>query len=141
MTYYLSDKHTTGDAGLSVEAETVEMLFEDSAYGLMDIIAEPEKIEDRQEEMIELEADDLEQLYFAWLSELIYIKDADDFLVKRCRVEIVKRGKYNLKAQLGGEKIDRKRHILKIDVKAVTFYNFRIEEKDNRWQSEVVFDL
>jgi SHS2 domain-containing protein len=37
--------------------------------------------------------------------------------------------------------MDRTRHKLKLDIKGVTFYNFKIEKIDGRWYGEVVFDL
>lgn len=141
MPYELSDKHTTGDAGISASGTTLDELFEHSAYGLMEIMVDPAGLSNEHEMRISLEDDDIEQLYFNWLSDLIYYKDANDFLIKKCDVKITLNKKYKLEAILYGDKIDPARHVLKIDVKGVTFYRFKVEKIGNLWKSEVVFDL
>jgi len=115
--------------------------FSDAAAGLMKIMVEPDGLEENQGLSFEIEEDSLEDLFYSWLSELIYYKDAKNFLLKRCKLEITDNEKFRLKAVLFGDNIDSKRQILKIDVKAVTYYRFRIEKIDDIWHGEVVFDL
>jgi SHS2 domain-containing protein len=141
MPYELSDKHTTGDAGITASGKTLGELFEHSAYGLMEIMVDPAGLNDSNELRISLEDDDIEQLYYSWLSDLIYYKDTDGFLAKKCDVKIFQNNKYKLEAVLYGDKINPARHLLKIDVKGVTLYRFKIEKTGNLWKSEVVFDL
>ena len=141
MPYELSDKYTNADIGLIVTGESLEELFGDAVIGLMDIIVELSGLEEREEIAFELEDDDLESLFYRWLSEIIYYKDADDFLVKRCDLIIVRTDKIRLKARLFGDKIDRLRHVFKVDVKAVTYYEFKIRKTNDHWLGEVVFDL
>jgi SHS2 domain-containing protein len=40
-----------------------------------------------------------------------------------------------------GEPIDLERHQPRADVKAITYYMFKVEEKDGRWQARVVVDI
>jgi SHS2 domain-containing protein len=141
MPYKITDTHTCADVGLIVSGETLEQLFADSAAGLMAIMVEPDGVRENKNSTLELEADDLEELFYSWLSELIYIKDADDFLLKECKLKITKNNQYKLKAELTGDSIDPKRQTLKTDVKGVTYYRFRIEKIENEWHGEVVFDL
>lgn len=142
MGYSITDKSSCSDIGLTVEGDTVEELFCQSAYGIADITAEPGAIREDIELKIELEEKTVEDLYYSWLSELIYYKDADFFLPKRCEIEIELTGETcRLGARLKGDRMDRTRHELKLDIKGVTFYNFRIEKIDGRWSGEVVFDL
>jgi SHS2 domain-containing protein len=141
MPYKISDAYTSADVGLIASGETLEQLFADSAAGLMEIMVEPEGLRESRNLALEIEGNSLDELYYSWLSELIYIKDANDFLMKNCRLEIRKNAKYRLTAKLAGDSIDPKRQVLKVDVKGVTYYHFRIEEKENIWQGEVVFDL
>ena len=114
MPYELSDKHTTGDAGITASGTTLDELFEHSAYGLMEIMVDPSGLNDSNELRISLADDDIEQLYYKWLSDLIYYKDTDDFLIKKCDVKISRNNEYKLEAVLYGDKIDSGRHILKI---------------------------
>lgn len=141
MPYKITDAHTCADVGLIVSGNDLTQLFSDAADGLMKIMVEPDGLEERRNLIFEIEEDNLEDLFYCWLSELIYYKDAKDFLLKGCQLEITGNEKFKLKAVLSGDNIDPKRHILKIDVKAVTYYRFRIEKIDDIWHGEVVFDL
>jgi len=40
-----------------------------------------------------------------------------------------------------GEEIDRGRHRLVVDVKAVTLFNLRVERDDKGWKATVVLDI
>lgn len=109
--------------------------------GLTEIMVDLDGLEERKEISFELEDENLEGLFFNWLSEIIYYKDAECFLIKQCNVEISGDRNNRLKATLSGDIIDPERHALKADVKALTYYKYRIEKIGDNWQGEVVFDL
>jgi len=140
MPYKHSDRNTTGDIGMTTTGKNLKELFSDSARGLIEIMADSYKLLENSRLEVELRSDSLSELYYDWLSEIIYLKDAKQFLVKRIEfIQLDKSG--TLKATLCGDTIDPGRHTLKIDVKAVTYYRFNIEKRDNDWFGEVVFDL
>ncbi len=141
MPYELTDRSTTADAGLTATGSSLEELFADSAIGLMQIMTEVDELEEKDSLSFEIEEDTTEELYYRWLSDIIYYKDAEDLLVKKCRIEIIENDKLRLKATISGEKINPEKHTLKVDVKAVTYYRFNIEKENDNWHSEVVFDL
>ena len=41
----------------------------------------------------------------------------------------------------GGEPLDLERHRQIVDVKAVTFHGFRLEQRDGQWRAHVVLDI
>lgn len=140
MPYKFSDKYTAGDCGMTATGKNLAELFADSGFGLIEIMTDPDKLEENVQINVELKSDNLADLYYDWLSELIYLKDARLFFMKRVEfIRLKKDGK--LKAKLYGDTIDPNRHILKIDVKAVTYYKFKVEETQDGWFGEVVFDL
>lgn len=141
MSYRLTDYNTTADIGLVAENKTLTQLFADTATGLMEIMVNLESIRENRQLSINIRADSLEDLLHLWLSDLIYYKDADNFLVKKCRITLSETDEYTLSAKLTGDTIDPERHTLKTDVKGVTFYRFKIGRKDNLWFAEMVFDL
>jgi SHS2 domain-containing protein len=47
----------------------------------------------------------------------------------------------DLEATIGGEPIDRDRHILDHEVKAVTHHGARLEREGDRWVAEVILDI
>ena len=63
------------------------------------------------------------------------------FLFKKSEVNIDEKGKkYSLKAQLSGEPINRKKHELRNDIKAITLHMFKIEKTKTGFKDLVVVD-
>jgi len=141
MPYKFSDQNTTADVGIIVTGESIEELFADAAIGMTEIVVELDNLKKRREITVEIETDNAEQLFFDWLSEIIYLKDAESFLLKECLLEIVYGERIKLKAELSGDIIDPDRHMLKVDVKGVTLYRLKVEKINDHWQGEAVFDL
>ena len=80
----------------------------------------------------------MESLLVAWLNELIYLFDVDNFLLKR--FDISRLTETELKARAYGEKVDTSRHNLKLGIKAATYHMLKVENgKTNMVQ--VIFDI
>ncbi len=141
MPFELTDLHTSADIGLIATGKNLIELFNDAAIGLTSIMVDIDGLTENRERPVSLRGENLEDLFFQWLSEIIFIKDAECFLMKRSEIDFEEEGCAALRGILFGDSIDPKRHILKTDVKAVTFYKFRIEKAGEIWKAEVVFDL
>jgi SHS2 domain-containing protein len=73
---------------------------------------------------------------------LIYYKDAEQLLLRIHSLRIEERdGSYRLLAETRGEKIDRERHPLNVDVKAVTLHRFVVEKTPKGWRAAVILDI
>ncbi|MCX6825852.1 MAG: archease, partial [candidate division Zixibacteria bacterium] len=141
MPFELTDKQTSADIGLVVTGHNLNELFSDAAIGLTTIMADINNLNESRQFSLKLEGENIEELFFKWLSEIIYYKDAEKFLFKRCELEFTDEYGIVLTAQVYGDTIDPQRHTLKIDIKGVTYYKFRVENSGKLWRSEVVFDL
>lgn len=132
-------------ADVAVEAcgETLEELFASCAEALLaTMIDDPVEVARCREVPIRLEDDDLEMLLFSFLEELVYLKDARQLLLHAERVRIVrKENGFSLEALFRGEVIDRGRHRLVVDVKAVTLFCLSVVQEDNLWKATVVLDV
>ena len=79
-----------------------------------------------------------------FLQELIFYKDAKLLLFSGYDIKIEekpKTGKLVLRATLSGEKIDMKKHELLVDVKAVSWHMFKVEQVKNNWKCFVILDV
>lgn len=141
MPYEHTDSNTCSDIGLIVTANDLPRLFCDAAVGLIAVTAEPNELMEKDSADIRLAAESLEDLFFAWLSEIIYLKDARSLLSCRCEIEISERPTWEVTGKVYGDIIDRARHTLKVDVKAVTYYRLRVEKTNDHWEAEAVLDL
>lgn len=96
----------------------------------------------RESRSIELASDALDMLLFDLLQELIYYKDAEQLLLRLHSLRIEEReGSYRLFAEARGERIERERHPLNVDVKAVTLHRFAVERTPKGWRAAVILDI
>jgi SHS2 domain-containing protein len=127
------------DLGIEATGSTVGEAFEQAALGLMAVIAEPETIEAVDERIVELDAQDTESLLVRWLSDILYLYDGEDYLVKEAKIDSI--SATDLRAHVLGEKYQPKKHMLKLDVKAVTYHQLSIDTKDGRTTVRVFLDI
>jgi len=65
----------------------------------------------------------------------------DPLLFKTFKVTLGPGKEPSLTCVMRGEEIDRDRHALRNDVKAVTMHMFGVKKKAGRWQATVVLDI
>jgi len=128
------------DAAFEAEAETLEELFEICARATFEVMADINTIERKQREDVELVAENLEELLFDWLAELIYLKDVNSMLFGKFETKIHKKDGYRLNASVWGEPTDQKKHRVRVDVKAVTYHLLEVKKTDGRWTAKVILD-
>jgi protein archease len=127
-------------ADIAFEADSASLrgIFESSARALTDIMVDRKTLRAKVTRTVEVEAEDADRLLYDFLTELIVMKDVDSLLFKEFRVKV--KGN-SLSASLEGEKIDRVRHRLRNDVKAVTMHMFGVRHEGRRWKATVVLDI
>jgi SHS2 domain-containing protein len=128
------------DAAFQAEAETIEELFEICAKATFEVMADTKTITPELKEEVELTAENLEELLFDWLAELIYLKDSKSELFGKFEANIQKKNGYTLKASVWGEPADQKKHRVRVDVKAVTYHLLEVKRTDNKWTAKVILD-
>ncbi len=128
------------DIAYEAEATSVNGLFAACALALSDVMVDPKTLRPRVTKTIALTSEDLDRLLYDFLTELIIIKDVDSLLFRDVKVDVDPDGK-TLAATLRGEPIDRKRHNLRNDVKAVTMHMFGVSHERNDWKATVVLDI
>ena len=132
----------TADVGLRVRSVDLDDLFRTAAGGLFDlVVANRPDVATLESEPVELEAEGVADLLFAWLSELLFRSETRHRLYGRFEVAVLEGGR-SLRAEIGGEAINRDRHVLDHEVKAITRHAFRVEpEPGGGWLAEVILDI
>jgi SHS2 domain-containing protein len=129
----------TADLGLRVRAADLNTLFAEAATALFSVIVEdPGTVVARQSLQVRLDGDDREYLLFDWLRTLLYSFDAEHLLFCKFDVQVEAGG---LTATAWGEPLDRARHELGHEVKAITYHGLRVERTADGWLAEVVVDI
>lgn len=129
----------TADIGIDVFGDTLQDLFSNAGFALFDIITDLSTVECRVKHNLNIIGVDKEQLLVNWLSELLFLHDVNNLLFKNFCVNQL--SDYQLNADVSGEVFDEKRHIIKTEVKAVTYHNLSIIQKDQQWKTRIIFDL
>ncbi len=141
--YKYLEEVAIADVAFEAQGKNIEELFESSGFALTNaMIKDLSKIEQKVERSFEVEADDVEMLLFNFLQELIFYKDAERLLFNKFDLDIVqKEDGWLLSAKAYGEEIDREKHELLADVKAVALHNFKVEETVKGWRANVIVDV
>ena len=131
----------TADIGFEAHGKNLNELFRSCASAVFDLTADIKKIEGKKEKKFRLTADNVEHLLYDFLSEILYIRDVNSFIFKDCKIKIKEGKNYVLNAILIGEPIDRKRHELRREVKAVTMHEFTVKKSSGKWKARIILDI
>jgi len=129
----------TGDIGIIVYGRDLNELFLNAGKAFFSLLTDLRRIRIKLERNIVLQGDNLEELMVAWLGELLYLFDAKGLLFSRFHLE--KMNRCSLKATAGGEFFQPERHLLKREIKAVTYHQVKVENRDGKWEGRIIFDL
>jgi SHS2 domain-containing protein len=132
----------TADVGLRITGADLDDLFRTAAEGVFDyIVVNRDAVRVATRESIDLRADQPAALLVAWLNELIFLCETRHTLYTEFDVRVTDDG-LGLHAEIGGEPVDRDRHVLDHEVKAVTHHArdlYRVGE--GGWAAEVILDI
>lgn len=142
MPYHYLDI-TIADTAFEASGKTLEELLVSAAMATTNVMVRNlESVKAKVERNVLLEAENIEQLLYKFLQEIIYYKDAQLLLFGRYDVSIKQvNGNYRLKAKFYGEELDMKKHDLVVDVKAVTMHKFEVKKTPSGWKATVVVDI
>ena len=129
----------TADIGIRVFGRTVEEVFANAAYALFDQMTDLRKVGDGAVQEIFVEGADREDLLIRWLGELLFLCQGRGYLFKE--FSILHLNSNSLRAVARGEIFDSSRHHFKTEIKAVTYHQVEVKQKDKGWEGKVVFDV
>lgn len=132
----------TADIGIVAYGKTKREVFINAAKGMFEIIAgENRDLKENFYDKIKLEAKSLEDLLIAWLNELLYISEVKLVILNKFKIKELSDGQ--IKAEVGGTKINHLSVRVKREVKAVTYHRLEIkkDEESGLWRAQVIFDI
>ena len=128
MSYKFLD-HAT-DAFVEVTAKDLHEAFLVTANAVINITLDQDKVEEREKIEFSASGKDLRYLLFSWLEEITFVLITEGFAIKRIEFEIQKKDGYAILAKAYGEPLDLKKHDFKVEIKAPTFYEMKIEQNN-----------
>jgi SHS2 domain-containing protein len=132
----------TSDLTFEAEGRTLAELFAACAEALLAATVErPDAVRARETRSLTLADERLDWLLRRFLSELIFLRDAEGLLLRARRIEASDGGSPTLSAELAGEPLDLARHGSGTDVKAVTAHNLRVTSDAAGFSARVTLDV
>jgi len=132
----------TADVGFLVDANTFPELLKGAAIATFDTMTNLKKISPKLTKKIKLKNKDQDKLLFEYIEELIFLKDSDYMLFSKFNIKVTKeKENYVLISEVKGEKINPKKHDLKVDVKAITFHQFSVKKSKDKWKAKIILDI
>jgi SHS2 domain-containing protein len=130
----------TGDMALLARAPTLRSLYDALTRGLFEVILDTRTVEAREKETVSIQdAVDAEDLLVRYLSELLFLHDARDWLFRGA--EVVHLSEKRLAARALGERFDPERHTIDRQIKAVTYHHLLLSQDGDGWTARCVLDL
>ena len=129
----------TADIAIRAYGKDLKELFSNAAYGMFDIIADLQGLRKSVKIDVNLEAPSPEELLILWLDELLY-----NFYTKGIiffEFDIIDLGDTRILAHAHGRHVGENRNRLKTEIKAATYHDLKIEETQDGYSVEIVFDV
>ncbi len=129
----------TADAGFEAFGETLEETFSNAGLALVDLFVDIKSVEPHEEVLIGASGRDFCALLVNFLSEILFLEDAEGWLF--CGFEVQFDDGPALRAKARGEKFDRSRRQAKTLVKAITYHQLLLEKVSGGWRAQVYVDI
>jgi len=125
----------TADVGIEVESLNLEKAFEEAALAMISLSIDINKVDKKIKKNFNLSAENYDSLLVKFLSEILYLFDAEQFVPGYVKVKI---NNLTLNAELEGEKYNREKHGSYLVIKAVTYHMLMV---DKTGRLRVLFDI
>ena len=126
----------TGDIKLKIYGSSLPNIFENTALALSNFMSKDKKVSKKIEKTIKIKETNPESLLYSFIDELIYLFDAESFLVAEAKVKIKDN---KLEAKLKG---DSAKNYKDLDaIKAATYAEMYIKKASSGWEAQFVVDV
>jgi len=131
----------TADIGIEVTGRTRKELFVNAVEALFDVMIENKAGREaaKQLKKVTVEGVDVADLLINYLRELLYLFNGEKFITVRCA--IIQFANKELQARLTGESFNNKKHLIKTEIKAVTYSGVSVEKVKVGWKARIIFDV
>jgi SHS2 domain-containing protein len=128
----------TADIGIIARGKDVAALFSNAAEGMLSLLIDVDTLRQDTDKEIKLEAGDAETLLVQWLNELLYIIYTERLVL--CKFDIVIDGN-RLTAKCAGHELDLKDNRIRREIKAATYHDLQIVQRDGGYRVKIIFDI
>ncbi|GAB6066153.1 archease [Aquifex pyrophilus] len=128
----------TADAGIRVRAKDLPSLFCSALLATFNEITDIEKVEPKEEHVIEA-SNVMPFLLADIINEALVLHESKHFVASEC--EVLELREDYVKVKLRGETYNPEKHPSKLVIKAATYHRLKVEKKKDHYEAEVIFDI
>lgn len=129
----------TADIGIRVWGADPEALFTNAGRAMFDLLSDIRHSDEGDIERIIVTGADWADLMVNWLRELLYFWTGRERFVFQIEVDSLSDKK--IVAKVTTSPYDTDRHMIRHDLKAVTYHQAKVEVGNDGWVGEVIFDV
>lgn len=132
--YEYLDEVALADVAFRARGATLEEILTAAADATLHVmLPDPASLEEKINRTVEVFAENDEMLLFKFLEEFVFLKDAEQLLL---RVKSISVEGLRVRAECAGDKINPDKYDLGVDVKAVTMHLFSLRPLKERPQGK-----
>ena len=129
----------TADLGFEIYGRDLPELFANACFALFDNISDLSRVSGEITGTITVKGVDRPDLMINWLRELLSQWTIGNRLIKSVRV--IDLSGTQLTAEITSDRYTPDRHVLKTDIKAVTYHKAAVDRRKNGWTARVIVDV
>ena len=128
----------TADIGIIARGKDLPTLFSNAAAGMLSLLIDVDTLRQNITREIMLESEDAESLLVQWLNELLYIIYTEKMVL--FKFDIVIDGN-RLTARCAGQELEPEDHRIRREIKAATYHDLEIGQRDGGYRVKIIFDI
>lgn len=129
----------TADLGITVSGTDINSLFEEAAKSLMYIMLSGKPAGKINVLKLSIVGEDLADLMVRWLGEILYLFAGESQVVTHIIIDSISPS--HLDATIKTVPFDKDVFNVLHEIKAVTYHQINVSEKDGAWEARIIFDL
>ncbi len=129
----------TADVKFQAYGNTLEKAFENSTLALIECMKGEIEIKEKTQKIMKIKATNLEQLFYKFLEEFLFLLDSEDFILSKIEGIEIDEIKFELKADLLGDTASN--YEFANTVKAITYNELFVKKEKHEYITQVVLDV
>lgn len=129
----------TADLGITVRGADLKNLFEAAAISMMQVMVRRRRDDSPSPTKLSVAGEDLADLMVRWLGEVLYLFQGKKQVLTNIVIDSI--FPTRLDATLETVAFDPNQHEILCEIKAVTYHQIEVVEKDELWEARIIFDL
>ena len=140
--YIFLEDVAIADIAYEAYGKNYNELFQNAAEAIFNITVDIKTLKPKIKKDIKLENEKIDDMLYDFLSEIVFLKDAEALIFCRCKVNINEKSKkFHLTSKFEGDKINPKTQKLDNDIKAITMHMFKLEKTKEGYMATIVVDI